>query len=468
MERGSLQEKDMGGWQSPYELLREEFVQRAGEGCRITEGLKKRFAQIDRERDRWNEHAVGPIYDDLMALPEDAELAAREPNGLEEIRALRPEGPRDLGWRPSEEELVDRLWGAWTGRASGCALGKPVECIITPRGVTQREGIKTYLTKRGDWPLRDYFSGRDLADGYKLFCPLSQRETIAFMEGDDDINYSLIGLFVLERLGPGFTWQDVAETWMKHIPMWYICTAETQAMVNWLANSCRDDRGPVTKEFTRRHRNPYREWIGAQIRADGWAWCCAGKPELAAEFAWRDASWTHERNGIYGEMFVAAMIAAAFVEHDPARIVETGLSEIPKECRLAKWVRECLGWIGESGDFETCVGRIEAAFPGMNGAYSLNNALICVMSLFYGRMDTVEAPAVAVMCGQDTDCNGATVGSIVGAASGRKSFNMALAGRLNDIVSPDMMVFKQTTMADLARRTAKVWHRVDEYAARRG
>jgi hypothetical protein len=333
--------------------------------------------------------------------------------------------------------------------------------MILPPGVTHRAGIKEYLSRRGDWPLRDYFSGKDLGDGYGLYCPLSQRENISFMEGDDDINYSLVGLFVLESQGPGFVWQDVAECWMKRIPMWYICTAETQSMVNWLSHTCRDDRGPVTAEFTRRHRNPYREWIGAQIRADGWAWACAGKPELAAEFAWRDAHWTHERNGIYGGMFVAAMIAAAFVENDPKRLVEIGLSEIPRACRLAKAVRQCLDWTKESPDFEACMAKVDAAFPGMSGAHTLNNALVCVLSLFYGGMDVVEAPAVAVMCGQDTDCNGATVGSICGAACGRKRFNMALAGRLNDIVSPDMMVFKQTTMKELAARTAKVWHDVD-------
>jgi ADP-ribosylglycohydrolase len=223
----------------------------------------------------------------------------------------------------------------------------------------------------------------------------------------------------------------------------------------------------VEASFTRRNRNPYREWIGAQIRADGWAWCCAGRPELAAEFAWRDAHWTHERNGIYGEMFFAAVIAAAFVEHDPAHLVEIGLSEIPRDCRLARAVRDCVGWIKESPDFETCMAKVEAAFPGMNGAYTINNACVCILSLFYGHMDTAEAPAISVMCGQDTDCNGATVGSIVGAATGRKRFNMSLAGRLNDIVSPDMMLFKQTTMKDLAARTAKVWHAVNEYAGSR-
>ena len=465
----------MGNWATPYNLLAEEFTQRRDEGCAIPIALRERFAQLNPRTDAWNHAALQPIYDALAALEPDAALAAREPNELEAIRALRPAGPRDLKWNPGKEEAIDRFHGAWLGRASGCALGKPVEGM----GMGRRDGklcgrgdIKRYLVNRGDWPLTDYFSGRDAGDGMKIGCELSQRERIAFMEPDDDIHYSLIGVHIVRDSGPGFTWVDVAQAWLHHIPFGAICTAETQAYLNYVNRSSRSGPGgwgptglnvAATPAFTRRNWNPYREWIGAQIRSDGFAWCCAGKPELAAEFAWRDASWTHERNGIYGEMFCAAMQAAAFVEKDPARLVAIGLSEIPAECRLAQAVRKCLDWIAASPDWESCMDKVDAAYADMSAVHTINNALICVMSLFYGRMDTVQATAISVMGALDTDCNGATVGSIVGAAAGRSRFRMDLAGRLNDTVKPNITGYQQITFAELAQQIHEAWLKTDAY-----
>jgi hypothetical protein len=455
-------------WAAPYELLREEIVQRKDEGAKVLDEWLARFATLDPLADAWALERIEPLYDELMALSEDPELASREPNELAAIRALRPAGPRSLAWTPSESEALDRFHGAWTGRAVGCALGKPVEGM----GMSWRDGrfvgrteIKGYLQSRGDWPLVDYFSGRDAGDGRKLWCPASQREQIAYMEPDDDIHYTLVGLGVLERYGPAFRWHDVADYWLDHIPINAICTAEAQAIQNFQMRSHRRYGSvlPATPSFTRRHRNPYREWIGAQIRSDGWAYVCAGQPERAAEFAYRDACWTHERNGIYGEMLFAAVQAAAFVEGDPRRLIEIGLSEIPAECRLARLVRQCLEWVGEYSDFESCVVRIERECGAMSPVHTLNNALICVLALFYGGMEATRTPAVAVMCGHDTDCNGATVGSIVGARLGRSGFEDRLAARLHDTIQPSMVGFERVSMTDLARRTYAQWQQVVAY-----
>ncbi len=449
----------MAGWANSYWLLHEEFIQRADEGCRIPEELTAKFGALDPETEGWQQEGVDTLYDALMAVPADAELAEAEPNELDAIRALRPDGPRDLHWQPSADELLDRLHGAWTGRCVGCALGKPVEGCGMGRDadgtLNGRRRIREYLQARNEWPLRDYFSCRDIGDGDILSPTPSTREHIVCMEPDDDIHYSLVGLGVLEEHGVAFTWQHVAAYWLAHIPMTAICTAETQAILNVQNVSLRGRQPQRDAAWIRRYRNPYREWIGAQIRADGWAYACAGNPERAAELAWRDAHWTHERNGIYGEMMMAAMIAASFVEHDAGRLVEIGLSEIPRDCRLARWVRRCIQWIADSADWESCMEKLEAELGDMHPVHTINNALICIIAMHYGRMDTTETPAIAVMCGLDTDCNGATVGSMVGAATGRRAFGGIMANRLNDTIRPEMLGFQQVTMRELAERSAR-------------
>lgn len=466
----------MSQWANPLSLLREELQQRQDEGCVIPNELRARISALHLAADAWNERVVWGLYDELMALPADPVLEAAEPNDLTAIRALRPAGPRDLRWQPTEAELVDRLHGAWTGRATGCALGKPVEGM----GMGAHDGkhcgrsdIKKYLQNRGDWPLKDYFSNKDVGDGLRVWCEKSQRENIAFMEADDDIHYSLTGLGLIEQHGPAFTWENVADFWMSRIPISHICTAESQAILNWMNRTARwgsdgAARTAATPGFCRRHRNPYREWIGAQIRSDGFAWCAAGKPELAAEFAWRDAHWTHERNGIYGEMLFAAIQAAAFVESDPVKLVTIGLSEIPAECRLARIIRQTLDICAKTSDWEAATAQVETLCNAhsrglMSAVHTINNAALCVIALIYGKMDTMDSVTISVMAAYDTDCNGATVGSIVGAAAGRKRFKNDLAGRLNDTIKPAILGFQEVTMSELAKRTAVQWQRCETY-----
>src|SRR5262249_54099425 len=95
-------------------------------------------------------------------------------------------------------------------------------------------------------------------------------------------------------------------------------------------------------DWARRYLNPYREMINARIRSDGWAYGAAGHPERAAEFSFRDASLTHVKNGLYGGMFIAALIASAFVLEDPLEIVETALTEVPATCRLRADIQETI------------------------------------------------------------------------------------------------------------------------------
>lgn len=448
------------GWEDPYRMIKAELDQLAYEGRVVPKDIQDRFQALDPVGDAYNEEVLRPIHkalEDSGAFPQAEGWSYIQPSGLKEIRAHRPASPALPDTNLSRDELFDRLHGAWTGRSVGCALGKPVESLgMSPGG---RFKIKGYLSRRGLWPLRDYFPGTPAeGDGFALTCPQSWKENIAYMEPDDDIHYTLIGLKVMEERGRDFTWRDVARTWNSSLPYNAICTAETQAILNYSVKSARMGERPgtangrLTPEFTSRHNNPYREWIGAQIRADGWAYCAAGNPELAAEYAWRDARWTHTANGVYGEMFMAAVIAAAFGEPDPLRLIEIGLGQIPEKSRLAKAVRQGVAWFDQCSDWEAFMDRLDKEYAGMSPVHTVNNALICCMALYYGGMDPDESMAIAVSAGLDTDCNGATVGSITGAARGRSAFGPVLAPQLNDRIKPLVFGFQDTTMTKLARR----------------
>lgn len=220
--------------------------------------------------------------------------------------------------------------GAWSGRISGCLLGKPVEGY-------RLERLLPLLKETGNYPLKRYICRRDFSD------ELVQRLDIwtqacwadnlqGFSPMDDDTNYTVFALKLLEEYGQDFTPDDVLEGWLSWLPMFATCTAERAAYRNAASG--------LTAPETATWRNPYREWIGAQIRGDLFGYVCPGDPERAAALAFRDASVSHVKNGIYGEMFIAAMLAAAAVCSDVTTVIEAGLDEIPEASRLRRDVEK--------------------------------------------------------------------------------------------------------------------------------
>ncbi len=263
----------IGGWDSPLALLKAEAAQREYEGCAAPSELSALICALDEAS---SAASISTLLETLAALKLDPGFPYDQPDDLRAIQTRRPPGPRSLPMSLSDTEMRDRIYGAWTGRAVGCALGKPVE-LLGMFGDGRRNGracIEALLKARGHWPLSDYFTGDPPLEP-ALICPLSWRENIAFLEADDDIHYSLIALHLLERFGEHFEWYDIADAWNDLLPYSAICTAETQAILNYNIGTARTrisrgHRGDVAREFTRRHNNPYREWIGAQIRADVW------------------------------------------------------------------------------------------------------------------------------------------------------------------------------------------------------
>ena len=69
---------------------------------------------------------------------------------------------------------------------------------------------------------------------------------------------------------------------------------------------------------------------------------------MAASLAYQDASLSHTKNGIYGEIFVASVISAALVSDNLNEVLKAGLSQIPANSRINKLVKEVMSWSEES------------------------------------------------------------------------------------------------------------------------
>ncbi len=443
-------------WLEYADDLRIELTQAYDEGYE-TEGLDAEVAEIQAldPADPGREERAGQWLDSTPRLPRRAGYPYAEPSDLEGIRSERPGSRFPLTKAPSREELYDKLYGAWLGRSAGCLLGQPVEGW-------KRDRLQGFMKDTGNYPLQSYLSSDvsdELIDKYGIVnrgqvygssC-INWINNVEHMVEDDDMNYTIIGLTILEKCGFDFEPKDVADSWLMNLPILHVCTAERIAYKN-LVNRIEPPRSAA-------YRNVYREWIGAQIRADMFGYANPGNPEKAAEMAWRDASISHVKNGIYGEMWVAAMLAAAAVTDDIERIIQAGLAEIPSRSRLAEDVAAVLGWKREGIGWEEAMERIHAKYDENNvhhWCHANSNAMIVAMALLYGESDFQRSIGMAVTAAFDTDCNGATVGSILGTILGARALPGKWMAPLNDKIKSGVDGFGLVTLSELAERSCAI------------
>ncbi|MFN8224440.1 MAG: ADP-ribosylglycohydrolase family protein [Gaiellales bacterium] len=390
----------------------------------------------------------GPLAE-LLDLYRRVERAPRvkswpyeEPSSYDEILAACPPGVvTDEPHALDGATLADRLLAAWRGRCAGCVLGKPVEGW-------SREEIRRLLDSRDAYPLADWFpEPRDdsEAHAYRGCWVETVQGRIASVSRDDDIDYSILALHLLEEVGFEFGPRDVAREWLDHFPYTQIYTAERAAYRNLL-------RG-VAPPGTADTENPYREWIGAQIRADVFGWVSPGRPADAARLAFQDASLSHTANGIYGEMWAAALIAASFTAPDLEAAVRRSMAFVPTRSRLHEALAEVIGAYEEGVDWEEARDRIERRTGHYEFVHTINNAAVVAASLLWGGDDFTRVIGLAVQGGWDTDCNGATAGSAFGARYGTAAIPERWYEPFDDIVRSALFGFDHSRISDFAVRT---------------
>ena len=424
---------------NPQDLLRWELAQRRESGFELGDlaAAGRRAAEGD------DAEAARGLLHELNATSRGEAWAYEEPEGLAEILATLPDGPvAQVG----QTELRDRTLGGWLGRCAGCNLGKPVE---NGEHWTAQH-LRRYLTLAGAYPLRDFVPVLEpMPEGFELreCWPQTTRSRITESARDDDIDYTILGLHILEAYGFNFTTADVAAEWLDRLPYTQTYTAERVTYRNLAIGYAPAEAGRID--------NPYREWIGAQIRADIFGYVNPGDPRAAAEMAYRDAALSHTANGVYGEMWAAALVAAAFTG-TARQAIEASLTCVPPKSRLAEAVGFVLDVHENGAGWEQARAAIEECYGHYSWVHTVNNAALVTAGLLWGDGDFTATIGLTVQGGWDTDSNGATAGSVAGIISGAAALPSHWTAPLHDTARSAIRGFDRSRISELTGRTVRL------------
>lgn len=440
-------------WLTYAKDLRFELMQCRDEG-RDIKCLEEKIESILAlpEDDPSRETSAASLLDESILLPQKAGYRYNEPSDLPAILENRHQTWSVPARRLEDKELFDRIYGGWLGRCAGCLLGKPVESWIRRRIVDFNRAagnypISVYMHSNHPQALRQRFDIKNTS-------PFSSDKNawinlVDCAPADDDTNYTLLNLLAVEQFGRDFTPQQLATLWLDRLAILQTFTGERIAYRN-LSHKILPPRSAT-------FRNIYREWIGAQIRGDLFGYLNPGMVEGAARMAWRDASISHVKNGIYGEMWAAAMVSAAFIENDPFKIIKIGLSQVPSASRFQHAISKILEYHQAGITCDAVIDLIHQDWDETNfyhWAHVLPNAQVVAAALLYGGMDFTRTIGIAVSAGFDTDCNAATAGSVVGVVLGASALPDNWITPLNNRLESSVRGAESSRISDLARRTA--------------
>ncbi|PWM74511.1 MAG: ADP-ribosylglycohydrolase family protein [Oscillospiraceae bacterium] len=436
--------ENLNSYESYSSYIMTEYMQSYEEGKDI-EPYKDVFQSIaNLPHGKMKEKLCDVLYTVVMNCPQRSDYKYIEPSDLEEIKLLRR--PHEVKGTVDKSRLESKIHGAWMGRICGCMLGRTIEGIKTNE-------LIPFLTETGNYPMKRYIYKSDINDEIckKYEYPFSQRfyaDALDYMICDDDLNYVVLGQRLIDKYSRDFCSRDVSWLWLDSQGKCMYCTAERVAYHNFVA-------GFLPPESAI-YKNPFREWIGAQIRGDYFGYINPGDPEKAAEMAYRDACISHVKNGIYGELFVAAALAVAAVTDNIEDIILGSLAQIPYSSRFYEAVMRVLENYKNGMPEEEAYKLIHDEYDEYTEhgwCHTLSNAMVVTASLLYGGGDYSRSICLAVQTGFDTDCNGATVGSILGMANGLESIPEYWGKRYNDKLETSIFEVGTVKISDCVKRT---------------
>lgn len=277
----------------------------------------------------------------------------------------------------NKDELRDKIYACWVGKNIGGTMGTPYECA------QQINDIQGFVTEKG------------------VVLP------------NDDLDLQLVWLRAMDEQGPEHVNSKVlAEYWTSFIgPSW---NEYGVGQGNLRAGII----PPMSGEL---YNDEWRHSNGAWIRTEIWACTHPGYPEGAIKYAFEDACVDHGfGEGSYATIFVAAMQSAAFIFNDLRTLINIGLSKIPEDCRTARAIKIVLNNYDKGIDWKTTREELVEDSKDIGWFQAPMNVAFAVLGMLYGECDFKKSMILAINCGDDTDCTGATVGATLGIMYGMK------------------------------------------------
>lgn len=277
----------------------------------------------------------------------------------------------------NEAEFRDKIHACWLGKNIGGTLGMPFE------GKTDVNNISFYTNLATNEPA-----------------------------GNDDLDLQILWLKALEENNARVNAYTLGQYWLKYIP------------VNWNEYGVAKENmkmgivPPLSGEYNNKR---WKNSNGAWIRSEIWACLAPGNPLLAAKFAWEDACVDHGvAEGTVAEIFMASLESAAFIEHDRDKLIDFALGMIPGNSKTAVAVKTAIAAKNAGKDWTTARQEVIQVTEDLGWFQAPRNVAFTMIGWLWGDGDFGKSICIAVNCGDDTDCTGATLGSILGIIGGTK------------------------------------------------
>lgn len=311
----------------------------------------------------------------------------------------------------NSKEFEDKVYAGWLAQICGGAFGTAIEGYTTKNIRKVFGEVKDYVRKPNTY--------------------------------NDDITYELAFLKAFEEKGYDVTSEDIAEKWVSYVPGGW--SAEEIALKN-----IRQGIYPPESGY---FGNPFREWIGAQMRGAVCGMVAPGNIKEAARLAWNDGEISHHNNGIFGEVFNSVMVSLAFVESDIRVIVEKAMSVIPSDCEYYSVLKFAIDKCKENESWENAWVNCEEKYKKYNWIHAYPNAASEIIALWYGNGNFDETMYISGMTGQDVDCNVAQIMNVVAIIGGTDSIDKRWKEPIGDDLITYIRILKKIKISELAKWT---------------